>query len=131
MLSGKLNRRLKMRKVSMLLGLFGILLMACGGAGAGNPEAAVTAFFDAVKAGDAAKASEYVVGGIPEEERAIFEQLAPMMEAMELSVTGSTIAEDGQTAVVNISVTFMGESDTDEVACVLDGGVWKLEESSF
>jgi hypothetical protein len=128
-LFGTLNRRLKMRKVSMLLGLVGMILMACGGAGSGNPEDAVTAFFDAIKAGDADTASELVLGGIPEEERAMLSQLAPMMEAMELVVTGSTI--EGDTAVVAISITFMGETETDSIPCVLDGGVWKLEESSF
>ena len=118
-----------MRKVSLLFGLVGMILMACGGAGAGSPEDAVAAFFDAIKAGDADKASELVVGGIPEEERAMLSQLAPMMEAMELEVTGSTI--EGETAIVTISITFMGETETDEVPCILDGGVWKLEESSF
>jgi hypothetical protein len=117
-----------MRKVSLLFGLVGILLMACGGAGAGNPEDAVTAFFDAIKAGDADKASEFVVGGIPEEERAGLAAAAPMMEAMEMAVTGSTISEDGQTAVVTVSMTFMGETQTEEMPCVLDGGVWKLSE---
>lgn len=120
-----------MRKVSMLFGLVGMLLMACGGAGAGNPEDAVTGFFDALKAGDADKASEFVAGGIPEEERGMLAEMGPMMEAMELSVTGSTVSEDGQTAVVTISISFMGETDTDELDCVLEGGVWKLAESGF
>jgi len=118
-----------MRKVAVLFGLAAMLLMACGGAGASSPEDAVSAFFDAIKSGDAEGASQYVLGGIPEEERAMLAQLGPMMEAMELEVTGSTI--DGETAVVTISISFMGETDTDEVNCVMDGGVWKLEETSF
>jgi len=120
-----------MRKVFLLSGLVGMLLIACGGGAAGNPEDAVTGFFDALKAGDADKAAEYVVGGIPEDQRAMLEGIGPMMEAMELSVTGSTISEDGQTAVVTISFSFMGETDTDEMNCILDNGTWKLEETSF
>lgn len=117
-----------MRKVSMLLGLAGILVMACGGAGAGNPEDAVAGFFDAIKAGDADKAAEFVVGGIPEEDRAGIEMAAAFMEAMEIEVTGHTLGEDGQTAIVTVSMTIMGETQTEEVPCALDGGVWKLTE---
>ncbi len=120
-----------MRKLFALLGLAGLLVMACGGGGASNPEDAVTAFFNAVKSGNADEAANYVLGGIPEEERAMLAQLGPMLEAMELEVTGHTLSEDGQSAVVDISISFMGEADTDEVECVLDNGVWKLEETSF
>lgn len=118
-----------MRKLLVVLSIAGLVIMACGGGGAGNPEDAVKGFFDAVKAGDIDKASEFVQGGIPEEERPMLAEIGPMFEMMEFEVTGSEI--EGDEAVVYISIGFMGESDEDEVECVLDGGKWKLAEVDF
>jgi hypothetical protein len=117
-----------MRKILAALGIAGLVLMACGGGGAGNPEDAVSGFFEAIKNGDVDAASNYIQGGIPEEERGMVAEIGPMFEMMELEVTGSEIAEDGNTAVVFISISFMGETDTDEVEVVLVDGSWKLAE---
>ncbi len=120
-----------MRKLLAVLSIAGLVIMACGGGGAGNPEDAVKGFYDALKGGDIDKASEFILGGIPEEERPMFAEIGPVMEMMELEVTGSEISEDGKSAVVFTSIAFMGDVQEDEVECVLDDGKWKLEEMGF
>ncbi len=120
-----------MRKLLAVLSIAGLVIMACGGSGAGNPEDAVKGFYDALKGGDIDKASEFIVGGIPEESRPMFDEIGPMMEMMEFEVTGSEIAEDGESAVVFTSTGFMGETQEDEVECVIDGGAWKMVGAGF
>ena len=120
-----------MRKLLVVLGIIGLVSMACGGGGAGNPEDAVKGFYDALKVGDIDKASEFIVGGIPEEERPMLADIGPMMEIVEFEVTGSEIAEDGESAVVFTSIGFMGETTEDEVECQLEDGVWKMIGAGF
>ena len=44
-----------------------------------------------------------------------------------IEVASETIAEDGKTAVVELSMTYgNGETDTDKVDMVLDNGNWKM-----
>ena len=118
-----------MRKLLAVLGIAGLVIMACGGGGAGNPEDAVKGFFDAIKGGDIDKASEFVQGGIPEDERPMLAEIGPMFEMMEFEVTGSEI--DEEEAIVFVSIGFMGETSEDEIECVLDDGKWKLAEVAF
>lgn len=120
-----------MRKLLAVLGIAGLVIMACGGGGAGNPEDAVKGFYDALKGGDVDKASEFIVGGIPEEERPMFAEIGPAIGMMEFEVTGSEISEDGNSAVVFTSIDFMGDVQEDEVEVVLDNGVWKMEGVGF
>ena len=120
-----------MRKLLAVLSIAGLVIMACGGGGAGNPEDAVKGFYEALKGGDIDKAAEFIVGGIPEEERPMFDEIGPMMELVEFEVTGSEISEDAESAIVYTSIIFMGEAQEDEVECVLDDGKWKLEVMGF
>ncbi|MCK4504071.1 MAG: hypothetical protein KAW14_00525 [Candidatus Aegiribacteria sp.] len=120
-----------MRKLLAVLSIAGLVIMACGGGGAGNPEDAVTGFYDALKGGDIDKAAGFIQGGIPEEERPMFADIGPMMEMMEFEVTGSEIAEDGKSAVVFTSTGFMGEVQEDEVECVIEDGAWKMVGMGF
>ncbi len=120
-----------MRKFLVVLSIVGLALMACGGGGAGNPEDAVQGFFDAVKDGNIDKAAEFIQGGIPEDERPMLAEMGPVFEMMEIEVTGSEIAEDGENAVVFFSIGFMGETTEDEIELILDDGNWKLEGMAF
>jgi hypothetical protein len=122
-----------MRKILAVLGIAGLALMACGGGGGGasSPEDAVQGMFDALKAGDLDAMAQY----LPADERAEIENMSDedkeMAEAMftmfgdiDLEIIGSEI--DGETAVVQVKVTMMGETQEDEVELMMEDGSWVI-----
>jgi len=117
-----------LKKLFIGLTIVALLGFACGGS-AGNPEATVNKFFDAMKEGDADAAAECVLGGMTDEEKEIFATMAPFMAEMEIETNGFEI--DGDAAIVYIELKFMGETQEDEVDLVLEDGQWKLVEGGL
>jgi len=122
-----------MRKILAVLGLAGLVIMACGGGGgASTPEDAVTGFFDAMKSGDIDAMMQYAPeaerGEITEEDREMFAAVAGMMESMELNVVGSEI--DGDEAVVTVEITFMGETNEEEIDLMKENGSWVITDGA-
>jgi len=122
-----------MRKLFALLGLVGMLVMACGGAGGGasNPEAAVNGAFNALKSGDLDAMVQYMpvderseITDMSDEEREMAEGMLAMMAALEFEVKGSVVT--GETAVVTVEMTFMGQTEEEEVELMLENGNWVI-----
>lgn len=120
-----------MRRILAVLSIAGLAVMACGGGGGGasSPEAAVNGMFNALKNGDLDAMAQYM----PADERAEFDNMSSeekeMTEGMlvffsdiDVKVLGSEI--DGEEAVVTIEITFMGETEEDEVELMLEDGRW-------
>lgn len=104
------------------------LLVACGGGGGGSPEDAVKGFFDAMKAGDIDKLMEYVPESekeeITDEDREAFQMVAGMMSELEYNVVGSEV--EGDEATVTVEITFMGETEEQEIDLIKEGGKWVI-----
>lgn len=120
-----------MRKILAVLGIAGLVIMACGGGGgASSPEDAVTGMFDALKAGDIDGMMQYMPeserGEVSDEDKEMFQQMAGMFESMEVEVLGSEI--DGETAVVMVNITFMGETSEEEVELMKENGSWVISD---
>ncbi len=122
--------RLKMRKMLTVLGVVGLVVMACGGGGgASSPEDAVNGMFAALKSGDIDAMAQYMpaderseITEMSDEDKEMFQGMAAMMSSIEYDIKGTEI--DGEYAVVTIEITFMGETDEDEVELMLENGSW-------
>ncbi len=115
----------KMKKLLIITVVIGLLGLSCGSGG--DPEATVSKFFDAMKAGDADTAAECIEGGMTDEEKEMFETMAPFMEGLEIEVTGHEI--DGESAVVFTTISVMGQTSPEEFELVLIDGEWKMVEA--
>jgi len=121
-----------MRKILAVLGLAGLVFMACGGGGgASNPEDAVNGAFNAMKSGDIDAMVQYMpeserseITDMTDEEKEMMQGMLSMMSALEFEVKGSEI--DGETAVVTVEITFMGETEEEDVDLMLENGVWVI-----
>ncbi|MCK5035142.1 MAG: DUF4878 domain-containing protein [Candidatus Sabulitectum sp.] len=119
-----------MRKILAVLGFVGLIVMACGGGGgASSPEDAVKGMFDAMKSGDLDAMAQYLpeeerseITDMSDEEKEMVQGMLAMMSAVEYEIKSSEI--DGDFAVVVIEITFMGETDEDEVELMLENGSW-------
>ena len=121
-----------MRKILAVLGLAGLVFMACGGGGgASTPEAAVKGAFDAMKSGDIDAMAQYMpeaerseITDMTDEEKEMMQGMLSMMSALEFEIKGSEI--DGETAVVTVEITFMGETEEEDVDLMLENGQWVI-----
>ena len=122
-----------MRKILAALGIAGLVFMACGGGGGGasSPEDAVSGMFGALKSGDIDAMAQYMpeaerseITDMSDEEKEMAEGMLSMMSGMEFEIKGSEI--DGETAVVTIEITFMGETEEEDVELMLENGVWVI-----
>lgn len=118
-----------MRKILAVLGLVGLLVMACGGGGASSPEDAVNGMFAALKSGDIDAMAQYLpeedrseITEMSDEEKEMVEGMLAMMSALEYKIIGSEI--EGDVALVTIEMTFMGETNEEEVELMLENGSW-------
>ncbi len=119
-----------MRKILAVLSIAGLALMACGGGGgASSPEDAVNGMFAALKSGDIDAMVQYMpederseITDMSDEEKEMVEGMLVMMSAIEYEIKGSEI--DGDIAVVTIEISFMGETEEEEVELMLENGNW-------
>lgn len=118
------KEEMKVKKLLVITAIIGLLGLSCGSAG--NPEQTVNSFYDALVAGDADAAAECVEGGMTDEEKEMMAAMGPFLADMELNTTGHEI--DGDYAIVYAEMTFMGETETEEIVLVLVDGDWKLVE---
>lgn len=104
------------------------LLIACGGGGSSNPEAAVKGMFDAMKAGDLDAMMEYMPEAerqeLTDEDREMAEGMLGMLSEMEYEILGSEVSEDGETATVTVEMTFMGQTQEEEIDLMKENGKW-------
>ncbi len=120
----------KMRKILAVLSIAGLALMACGGGGgASSPEDAVKGMFDAMKSGDIDAMAQYMpederseITEMSDEEKEMVQGMLAMMSAIEYEIKGTEI--DGDVAVVTIEITFMGETEEEDVELMLENGSW-------
>jgi len=123
-----------MRKFLAVLSIAGLALMACGGGGgASSPEDAVKGMFDAMKSGDIDAMAQYMpedqrseITEMSDEEKEMVQGMLAMMSAIEYEIKGSEI--DGDVAVVTIEITFMGETEEEDVELMKENGVWVVTE---
>ena len=123
-----------MRKILAVLGFVGLIVMACGGGGgASSPEDAVNGMFDAMKAGDIDAMAQYMpederseITEMSDEEKEMIQGMLTMMSAIEYEIKGTEI--DGDVALVTIEITWMGETDEEEVELMKENGVWVVTE---
>ena len=119
-----------MRKILAVLSIAGLALMACGGGGgASSPEDAVNGMFAAMKSGDIDAMAQYMpederseITEMSDEEKEMVEDMLVMMAAIEYEIKGSEI--DGDVAVVTVEISFMGETEEQEVELTLENGSW-------
>jgi len=118
-----------MRKILAVLGFAGLIVMACGGGGASSPEDAVNGMFDAMKSGDIDAMAQYLpederseITDMSDEEKEMIQGMLAMMSAIEYEIKGTEI--DGDVAVVIIEMTFMGETNEEEVELMMENGNW-------
>ena len=119
-----------MRKILAVLSIAGLALMACGGGGgASSPEDAVNGMFAAMKSGDIDAMAQYMpederseITDMSDEEKEMVEGMLVMMAAIEYEIKGSEI--DGDVAVVTIEISFMGETEEEEMELTLENGSW-------
>lgn len=120
-----------MRKILAVLGIAGLAIMACGGGGGGasSPEDAVNGMFAAMKDGDLDAMAQYLpeaergdIENMTDEEKEMAQAMFAMLGDMDVKVLGSEI--NGEEAVVTIEVTFMGETEEDEVELMMENGSW-------
>lgn len=119
----------KMRKILAVLSIAGLALMACGGGGASSPEDAVNGMFDAMKSGDIDAMAQYLpederseITEMSDEEKEMAQGMLAMLSAMEYEIKGTEI--DGDVAVVTIEITFMGETEEEDVELTQENGTW-------
>ena len=123
-----------MRKILAVLGFVGLIVMACGGGGgASSPEDAVNGMFDAMKSGDIDAMAQYMpeddraeITEMSDEEKEMVQGMLAMMSAIEYEIKGTEI--DGDVAVVTIEITFMGETEEEDVELMKENGVWVVTE---
>ncbi len=115
-----------MRKILAVLSIAGLVFMACGG-GASSPEDAVNGMFDAMKSGDIDAMAQYLpederseITEMSDEEKEMVQGMMAMTSAIEYEIKGTVI--DGETAVVTVEVTFMGNTDEQEMDLMLENG---------
>lgn len=121
-----------MRKILAVLGVVGLAVMACGGGGgASTPEDAVNGAFNAMKSGDIDAMAQYMpeadrseITDMSDEDKEMMQGMLGLMSAMEFKVIGSEI--DGETAIVTMEMTFMGETEESEVELMLENGSWVI-----
>ncbi len=126
-----------MRKFLAALGVVGLVLVACGGGGgASTPEDAVRGAFDAMKAGDIDAMAQYVpaedrseITDMSDEDKEMMQGMLSIMASMEFEIIGSEI--DGDVAVVTIEMTFMGETDEEEVELMNENGSWVITDGGM
>ena len=119
-----------MRKILAVLSIAGLALMACGGGGgASSPEDAVNGMFAAMKAGDIDAMAQYMpederseITDMSDEEKEMVEGMLVMMAAIEYEIKGSEI--DGDAAVVTVEISFMGDTEEEEIGLTLENGSW-------
>ena len=116
-----------------VLGVVGIVVMACGGDGGGasTPEDAVNGAFNAMKSGDIDAAAQYMpeadrseINDMSDEDREMMQGTFATMSEMEFNVLSSEI--DGETAVVTVEMTTMGQSMKQEVDLIKENGRWVM-----
>ncbi|NOQ21812.1 MAG: DUF4878 domain-containing protein [Candidatus Aegiribacteria sp.] len=117
-----------MRKILAVLGVVGLVFMACGG-GVSSPEDTVNGMFDAMKSGDIDAMAQYMpederseITDMSDEEKEMVEGMLTMMSAIEYEIKGTEI--NGDIAVVTIEINFMGEIDESDVELMLENGSW-------
>jgi len=120
-----------MRKILAVLAVTGLVFMACGGGGASTPEDAVKGAFDAMKSGDIDAMAQYMpeaerseITEMSDEEKEMMQGMLAIMGDMEVKVLGSEI--DGDHAVVSVEITFMGETEEEEVDLMNENGSWVI-----
>jgi len=119
-----------MRKILAVLSIAGLALMACGGGGgASSPEDAVNGMFAAMKSGDIDAMAQYMpederseITDMSDEEKEMVQGMLSMMAAIEYEIKGSEI--DGDVAVVTVEISFMGETEEEEMELTLENGSW-------
>ena len=118
-----------MRKFLVILGIIGLVAMACGG-GPGNPEDVVKGYLNAMQSGDIDGMMQYMPESereeMTDEEKEMAEEMLSFMSAIEFEIIGSEI--DGGEAVVILEINFMGQLQEQEVKLYLENGKWVLEE---
>lgn len=120
-----------MRKLLAVLGIAGLAIMACGGGGGGasSPEDAVNGMFSAMKNGDFDAMAQYLpaderaeIENMSDEDKEMAQSMLAMLGDMDIKVLGSEI--DGEEAVVTVEMTFMGETQEEEIELVMENGSW-------
>lgn len=120
-----------MRKLLAVLSIAGLAMMACGGGGGGasSPEDAVNGMFNAMKDGDFDAMAQYMpaderaeIENMSDEDKEMAQAMLAMLGDMDVKILGSEI--DGEEAVVMVEMTFMGETEEDEIELVLEDGSW-------
>ena len=119
-----------MRKVLAILSIAGLVIMACGGGGAGSPEDAVQGYLDAMKSGDIDGMMQYMPESereeMTDEEKEMAEEALSFMSAIEFKIISSAI--DGEEAVVTLEINFMGQVEEQEVELFMENGKWVIAE---
>lgn len=123
-----------MRKIIAVLSIAGLVFMACGGGGgASSPEDAVKGMFDAMKSGDIDAMAQYMpederaeITEMSDEEKEMIQGMLAMMSAIEYEIKGTEI--DGDVAVVTIEITWMGETEEEDVELMKENGVWVVTD---
>ena len=119
-----------MRKLLAVLSIAGLVIMACGGGGAGNPEDAVKGYLDAMKSGDIGGMMQYMPESereeMTDEEKEMAEEMLSFMSAVQFEIMGSEI--DGEEAVVILEIDFLGQVDEQEVELFMENGKWVISE---
>ncbi|MCD4700363.1 MAG: DUF4878 domain-containing protein [Candidatus Aegiribacteria sp.] len=126
-----------MRKILGVLGFVGLVVMACGGGGgASSPEDAVNGMFNAMKSGDIDAMAQYLpesdrseITEMSDEEKEMVEGMLTMMSTIEYEIKNCEI--DGETAVVTMEVSFMGETDEQDVDLILENGSWVVTSGAM
>ena len=119
-----------MRKILAVLSIAGLALMACGGGGgASSPEEAINGMLAALKSGDIDAMAQYMpederseITDMSDEEKEMVQGMLSMMAAIEYEIKGSEI--DGDVAVVTVEISFMGETEEEEMELTLENGSW-------
>ncbi len=127
-----------MRRIAALLGLAGLVLMACGGGGASasNPEDAVNGFLSAMKDADIDAMMQYVPEAereeMTDEDKAMAEGMLGMMSDLDWTITGSEVSEDGNSATVTVELSVMDmPAEEEEIALIKEGGGWVISEGGM
>lgn len=127
-----------MRKLLAVLGIAGLAMMACGGGGGGasSPEDAVNGMFSAMKNGDFDAMAQYLpaderaeIENMSDEDKEMAQSMLAMLGDMDIKILGSEI--DGEEAVVMVEMTFMGETQEDEIDLVLEDGSWVVTDGGM
>ena len=114
-----------------------LALVGCGGAGgAASPSAAVKIMFDGMKAGNVEMMKSVMPKAMLETEEAKkgpTDEEVNAMKAMFASVTyeigEEKIADDGNTAQVQVKMKMMGMDTEVTYHCIKEDGAWKVDMS--